>query len=238
MSAEVATALGGIAALSAIVLGVVLRFSTAATPTRHHRHHHREASPDLGWTRRTGPEAWPSRWLADDVVFGPNAFDRAVDIVTGPVGQTSFTAFTALSRDERDPGSAVVILHLHAELPRTSIEPRRSATMRLRPFGQLDVLTGVPQFDQQYRVRSDDPSFARTLLGAPMLGWLLGPEATSHTFAVAGSDLVTWRDGPLDVGSVCGWVAELTQFAQQVDPNVWRVYARPLTDDRSVPARL
>jgi hypothetical protein len=224
--------LGGATVLLMAALGVVLRLATGPDPAATPRQiaHHRD------WTYQSQSKTWPGRW-PDATTPGPPGFARAVTIVRGPVGATHFLAFTSLPAENQGRALAVAILRLHAALPSLAVWRDGIGRPRYPTPGQEDIATGRPSFDAFWRVRSENPEFVHALLTDRMVEWL-GRPGRAPSFTVAGDDLVTWYDGHLDLDRLDERVAELAEFAQHVDADVWSRFGEVNEPEAPIPADL
>ena len=168
---------------------------------------------DQGWTYTLAdpslPSAWSSGRLGRPLPFPelPFTWGTASDVITGPCGTLCFTAFTSTTTttladmSTRDVYHGVVALRLPLPLP--------------------DVSVAYEPTYGDYWVRSGSPEFVRALLTPDMVGWLRAPGRRSRPFVIVGSDLITWRDGPLrGTDDVLSLLTELTEFVTHVSNDI------------------
>ncbi|MDR1806593.1 MAG: DUF3137 domain-containing protein [Propionibacteriaceae bacterium] len=225
--------LGAVTLVLVVILTLVIR--ATAAPSRASRR--REQAEARGWAYTRSSATWPTPYFAEEVARGGDGFAQATGIVRGPLGETTFTAFTAIPRNQAERAAGVVILHLHARLPRFCAAQDGPGQDRYSAWGGPDLPTGWPEFDRLYRVRADDPVYARQLLSPELMAWLAAPERRARTFTIVGNELLTWHEGHLHIDEVSDWLIELAGFAQRIPTEVWRVYGQLVTPEPAVVRR-
>lgn len=139
----------------------------------------------------------------------------------GTVGDIAMSAFdfsfkTGLGQD-RSHDQTCALAVLPAKGPSVAIERETAATRALGIVGLRDVQVGDPEFDREFRVRSDDPAGVAGFLGQGLRRWLIDAAPHDLSFEVRGWTLLVCgrRRRPRDIESFLGLVRS---FAQLVRP--------------------
>ena len=95
--------------------------------------------------------------------------------------------------------------------------------------GIRDIEVESPEFNDRYRVTSDDERFAITLLDHRMIGWMLGggSGAGAVRFELLGPQLLCISD-ELDIEQMpglLGWTAQIRQYLPAVLTELYPVRA-------------
>lgn len=119
----------------------------------------------------------------------------------------STTTVTVLAAPGRYEGIELTVLDREEELTKGSA-------------GE-DVLTGSPEFDAVWRVRSTDPQRALAILQPHVRDFLLQPAA--GPVRIADGELLTWREGTIRLRKVhetLGWLARVDELVGEPAPKL------------------
>ncbi len=111
---------------------------------------------------------------------------------------------------------SIVLASLGIAAPHVEVRKHGGLTGLARHFGQPVVDVGHDRFGREFQVRSPDQQFARKLIDAPMMAWLLATGA-EFGFEVAGTWLLAYcqRLEPPDLPSLldaaAGFAAHIPQ---------------------------
>ncbi|GAA0488563.1 hypothetical protein Ade02nite_72470 [Paractinoplanes deccanensis] len=140
-------------------------------------------------------------------------------------------AFSAVRRGRRvwvaqysvtDPGDGttpqthhhiVVVATLDRPLPATEVAPRGRVS---RMLGRGEGATGVPGFDRQFRIRTDEPAALGHLIGPALIDAQLG-HRVPPAWSVHGTTLLHHRPGRLELDQVPRWADGLVLLAALID---------------------
>jgi len=86
---------------------------------------------------------------------------------------------------------SIVLFDLPIGAPSTSIRRENILTRAADAAGVEDIDFESEEFNREYRVSSDDPSFARAIVDARMMRWLLD-EAKHSVFELSGSTVLAY----------------------------------------------
>jgi hypothetical protein len=204
-----------------------------AVSTRQKRERYKALAGAEGWEYQHRQGRLPQHWEAGLLRATPFARGQAVDVFHGSFAGHDFTAFTsAVSNGKSTSYFGVIVLRLRSALPNLGII-RMSAGQRLVRFlGAQDVKTGDANFDESYRVWTDNEEFARVFLGPRMTEWLLRPENYGRPYIIQGGDLLTWHPRALRPEELTAWLAELSQFVDEINPDIWGMFGTPIRELR------
>jgi hypothetical protein len=111
------------------------------------------------------------------------------------------------------PDWVVVVVWLDRSYPSIAVKSRGALSRpRRRLSGDPQATTGDDEFDHQFKVVTDDRAVARSLIGRQLIAAHLA--GTVPTWSLAGHELLTYREGHIDVADQIPALAEpLTQVA-------------------------
>lgn len=110
---------------------------------------------------------------------------------------------------------------LSTRRPTVQLEARRRAQPGTGRLALQDVSLGRRDLDRAFRVSTDDPAFARAVLGERTAGWMLHDPRFAHVpLRFERADLVTWRPGPLRLPLVLPLVLPLLDVLVEVRERV------------------
>ncbi|WP_157110449.1 hypothetical protein [Nocardia anaemiae] len=131
------------------------------------------------------------------------------------VAEHSYTTTTSSGGSTRTQTHhyVAVVVVLDRPLPSVAVISRGAMSKVGRVlFGDRPTATGNEAFDARFRIRSADPSFARWLVGKPLMDAHLA--AAVPDWSLVGQDLLTYRLGQLHhPHAIPGLVAPLARVA-------------------------
>ena len=121
------------------------------------------------------------------------------------------------TREIREQTCAMVLTNWHA--PHVQIDREGVFGRLARQLGKADITTGDLEFDERWKVRSDDPGFALELLNDRLRTWLRGIEDgwVSIEFELGGDHLLAHLDG-CHIDRIPELVDVVRQFKASVAP--------------------
>jgi hypothetical protein len=157
--------------------------------------------PEAGWTDRLPGRN--RRGLSLVVRGSAHGYPVAVAEYSYATTTTTTTPTTTPNGTGRTTTSTtthhyvVTALGLGAAHPPTAVLARGAVSRLGRAlFGERPTAVGHPEFDRRFRVRTDHPDVARSLLGPALVGEHLA--GTVPLWDLAGHDLMTWEPGRID----------------------------------------
>ncbi len=115
---------------------------------------------------------------------------------------------------------SIVLFDLPIDAPSTSIRRANILTRAADAAGVQDIDFESEEFNREYRVASEDPKFARALVDARMMRWLLD-EAKHSVFELRGSRVVLFYLLFSDPGDL-GWLLDVAVGFRDRIPRVVR----------------
>jgi hypothetical protein len=189
----------GCAAFVALIV-VLIVFSVRRERQRQARI--RQWAASRGWTVTTKPRGieWTSllpgrnrrgvSLLLSGIQYGrPVAiaeYSYTVTTSTGSSGGSTTVTYNFI----------VTVVRLPTWYPPVAVQPRGAMSKLGRAiFGDNAAATGHEEFDRQFRVQTKDPAASRALVGPALIGEHLAGRLPA--WSLAGSDLLTWQQGPI-----------------------------------------
>jgi hypothetical protein len=201
--------------------------------TRQRRERYKALAAAEGWEYQHRQGRLPRHWEAGLLRSTPFARGQAIDVFHGSFLGHDFTAFTsAVSNGKSTSYFGVIVLRLRSALPNLGIVRMTAGQRLVRFLGAQDVKTGDDTIDEAYRVWTDNEEFARVFLGARMTEWLLSPEHFGHPYIIQGGDLLTWHPRQLKPELLTSWLTELSQFVDEINPDIWGMFGQPIRELR------
>ncbi|MFI1967391.1 hypothetical protein ACH429_25275 [Streptomyces pathocidini] len=153
------------------------------------------------------------------------------DYITGEFRGRTFCCFEYRTRGAgTDTGDrqwrfhTVFALTTPTPVPRTSIRrPQALDRLDARMFGGGHVVElGIPAFDEEFRVITDDEPFARTLAGHLAQFLPSDPRAKNAPLQFHGSELTTWHKGRLRPDQIDPQLTFLCDVVDRLPEQAWR----------------
>ncbi len=127
-------------------------------------------------------------------------------------GQRSKTAYRS-----------IVLFDLPIDVPRTSIRRENILTRAADLAGFPDIDFESEEFNREYRISSEDPEFARALVDARMMRWLLD-EAKRSVFELRGSTILAYYLLFTDPSDLDWFLDRAVGFRDHIPRMVWSGY--------------
>lgn len=204
------------------VLGVV--FSVVAW-VRHRAKSERMRSfaHGRGWHYTQADRSLARRW--DGSPFGAGYARRTSYVITGTHRGAAFVAFEyRYTESEGDSSTTrrftVVALDLPAARPRLQVTRETGMSRFLGRFGFRDLQLESEQFNDTFRIDTDDDRFAYDVLHPRMMEWLLA--GARAPFRFDGGQLLAWRPGPVEPEEVVALLGCACDIRDRVPSFVWK----------------
>lgn len=215
--------------LTIIVVAVVLAAVTAARVVTRNRRVGLEAKQLTAWAGRHGwsyamhDHSIERRFEGTPFVGGVNggvrhvlsgrhrgravlAFQYQYTTKNTADSQTSMYRITAVQTPERTPFLEVAEEHFGHKV--------------LGAVGIHDLQLSDPDFNDAFRIQSEDDDFARAALTPELMRRLVSDPRTVP-FRFAGGYLLTWEEGPMEIGTCVDRADFLLDLLDQVPADLW-----------------
>ncbi|WP_051898537.1 hypothetical protein [Sciscionella sediminilitoris] len=154
-------------------------------------------------------------------------------VVTGAHRNRYFTAFEYTFKTTEGSGKdrrevthyyMVVAVTLPAPRPMLQVSTENFAT---RMFGNIgigrDLQLESEQFNERFRIKTDNDKFAYDVLHPRTMQWMLDDQRFSQQpFRFERSDLLTWRKGKIEPQHIDGYLNYLCDIGDSVPQFVWK----------------
>jgi hypothetical protein len=157
--------------------------------------------PEAGWTDRLPGRA--RRGLSLEVRGSAHGYPVAVaeysyaTTTTTPTPTTAPNGTGGTTTSTTTHHFVVTVVGLGAAHPPVAVLPRGAVSRLGRAlFGERLTAVGHPEFDRLFRVRTDHPDLARSVLGPALVKEHLA--GTVPVWDLAGYELLTWETGRID----------------------------------------
>lgn len=116
----------------------------------------------------------------------------------------------------------VVAIRTPAPCPRLEVTREHFGHKLLSFVGVHDLQLGYPDFDDTYRIRTDNDDFARHVLHPQLMQWmLLDPRTFDHPFRFEEDSILTWRPYKLDPDAMVASADYLIDLLERTPPYIW-----------------
>ena len=200
------------------------------------RNNRKQQARLMAWARANGLSYTPSvprlahYWSERPFIGGRNA--QALDVLTGQTPRRrQFCCFTYqyviyTGKTTLVIRIAVTAMRLPAALPRLALTAETVGTKIARVFGGQDITLESDDFNNFYRVESDDQRFAYGVLHPRMMEWLLGPGRALTPWRIVGDDLICWRRETPKYEWLLPQLGLMETVIDQIPQQVWSDYGR------------
>jgi hypothetical protein len=120
----------------------------------------------------------------------------------------------------------VRVLGLPRALPSLAIAHESFGDKVGKAFGGQDIEFESDNFNRAYRVTSDDPRFAYSVITPQLIEWLLGPGRALVPLRIEGNSLITFEPDKLNTSRFPERVALMAELASQIPQHVWDIHGR------------
>lgn len=122
---------------------------------------------------------------------------------------------------------AVAAIRLPSALPQLTVSNESIGGKIAQFFGGKDIQLESDDFNNEFRVQSDNEAFAYGVLTPQTMESLMGPVRDLVPFAIKGADLICWRTGYPDYMTLGGQLAAMDALVGAIPQGVYEQYARP-----------
>jgi hypothetical protein len=161
--------------------------------------------------------------------FGKGYSRSTADVLRGTRRGREFVAFSySYTEGSRDNGSTtyvhtVAVLSLPCVTPMLQIGREGRVAKLLDFVGRRDLQLESAEFNDAFRVDTDDEKFAYTVLHPRLMRWLLdSPRADYTPFRFERGALLAWQKDTIEVPKAQWMVDYLSDVADQVPSFVWK----------------
>lgn len=181
------------------------------TQRRKRRDEYGELARRLGWKYAPDDGSLVGRYPGDPFEWGH--WRKAEHVFRGTHRGRRLTAFEYSFRMEEFDRAGeertdrnfyqVIAVGLPAPQPFVEVGPRGFFSRIARSAGFPAEETGDQNFDEAFRVTTENRDFAAAFLTTEVRAWLLAdPRAQDNPIRVCGDEIITWRQGELDVADL------------------------------------
>jgi hypothetical protein len=182
---------------------------------------------DYGWQYTEKDTSLIEEYLGEP--FGKGHSKSAADVLRGTRRGREFVAFSYSYTESRgDNGSTtysftVAALSLPCATPMLQVGREGRAGKLLDFVGRRDLQLESAEFNEAFRVDTDDERFAYTVLHPRLMRWLLdSPRADYTPFRFERGALLAWQKDAIEVPKAQWMVDYLSDVADQVPDFVWK----------------
>lgn len=183
-----------------------------------------------GWTYQKDAKGYSDRFTGAPMNRRKRD-DTVRDLITGTYRGRPFCAFEykriarrGTDRKKEVSYSRVFALATPATRPTMEVTKAGFGSKIADFLGAQDVPVGHPEFDQAFRVATDNERFARDVLAPSVADWLLHDgRALQMPFRFERNELVTWQSGRTKLEVIESTLDYLCDVLDRVSPAVWRV---------------
>ncbi len=207
-----------------VLVAMVIVVGSVVTWVRHRRKTERMRSfaRSRGWQYTPADRSLVDRWPGSP--FGAGSQRRTSHVVSGAHRGASFIAFE-YRYTESDGDSAttrrftVVVLDLPASRSRLKVTRETGTSRFLGRFGFRGLQLESEEFNETFRIDTDDERFAYDVLHPRMMEWLLAGDRAPFRFD--GGHLVAWRSVPVEPEEVVSLLEYVCDIRDRVPSFVW-----------------
>lgn len=184
-----------------------------------------------GWTYQQSDYGSADRFSGGEPFPTVSRNLRVWDLITGTYRGRPFCCFE-YRRRSFSPGDTtdrdqdyfrVFAVRTPAQRPKVEVKEAGLGSKVLDLVGAKDLSLDHPEFDEAFRVTTDNDRFARDVLNIDTRQWLLQDQrADDLPFRFERDELVTWQRGRLRPGSIDPSLDYLCDVLDRVPDFVWR----------------
>jgi hypothetical protein len=183
-----------------------------------------------GWSYREQDGNLTERYLGTP--FGQGFGKRAEYVLTGSHQGRSLVAFEYSYKERQGSGknrrtvtyrNTVLVLETPAARPTLEVSREGIGRKLLGLVGIRDLQLESEEFNETFHIRTENDRFAYDVLHPRTMEWMLADERCRDLpFRFERADLITWRQGSIDPGTVVWMLDYLTDIVQRVPDFVWK----------------
>lgn len=185
-----------------------------------------------GWTYQQSDYGSADRFSGGEPFPTASRNLRVWDLITGTYRGRPFCCFEYRRKDYSPGGSTtdrdqdyfrVFAVRTPAQRPKVEVKEAGFGSKVLDLVGAKDLSLDHPEFDEAFRVTTDNDRFARDVLNIDTRQWLLQDQrARDLPFRFERDEAVTWQRGRLRPGSIDPSLDYLCDLLDRVPDFVWR----------------
>jgi hypothetical protein len=183
-----------------------------------------------GWHYAEKDNSLAGRYVGQP--FGKGFGREAKHVLAGQHRGRDLIAFEYIYKEKRGSGkdqrtetfrNTVVALHTPASRPTLEVSREGLGRRLLGMVGIRDLQLESEEFNKSFHIRTEDDKFAYDVLHPRTMEWMLGDQrCTDLPFRFERADLLTWRDGTIDLGTVDAMGDYLCDVLERVPSFVWK----------------
>jgi hypothetical protein len=184
------------------------------------------AAAENGWAYSGRDDSLADRF--DGPPFGQGHSRVADHVFTGEHRGRPFTAFEyRYETGGGDSGSRsyvfmVGVVPLPGPTPRLQVAPETWRTKALGYVGMRDLQLESEEFNELFRVDTDDERFAYAILHPRMMRWLIDSPRTEYTSVrFERGHLLAWHESAIEAADVAWLLGHLCDILERVPDDVW-----------------
>jgi hypothetical protein len=218
-----------------LVVVLVVLVAVTVLLVRHRLHQRKVAeftafAAQHGWHYQQHDHSLTGRYLGTP--FGRGFGQEARHVLAGAHRGRELVAFEYSYKEREGNGknrrtvtyrNTVVALNTPAARPTLEVGTEGIGRRLLGIVGIRDLQLESEEFNKSFHIRTEDDKFAYDVLHPRTMEWMLADERCRDLpFRFERADLLTWRAGTIDLGSV-GWMLDyLCDVLDRVPGFVWK----------------
>lgn len=207
-----------------VVLGAGM-FVWGVLYQRHREKLLRAWAASVGWTYVGSDASLVARWRGEP--FGIGSSRRTSEVVTGgyrgrPAVSFAYRYTTGSGKSRTTHTYHVVATTLPAYLSTLELTPDGLGARVAKALGGQDLQLESEAFNQVWRVEAPNPKFASDVVHPRLMERLMRPDARGMCLRIEGTDIVSWRAGASDLGTVASRLDVLGAVIDSVPRFVWQ----------------
>ena len=177
-----------------------------------------------GWSFVGSDRSLVDRWPGAPFGFGRQR--RADEVMIGtwagrPAVSFTYSCGSGSGSSRTTRRWHVLALPLPAPLPPLELTPDGPGSTVLTMLGLQDIQFESEDFNRAWRVASTDARFAHAVVHPRLMERLLAPDAVGSRLRLAGTDILSWADGPTSTDAIPRRLALLESVIESVPPYIW-----------------
>ena len=183
-----------------------------------------------GWGYRERDDVLTERYVGTP--FGQGFGKQAAHVLVGPHRGRTFAAFEYVYKERQGSGKnrrtvtyrhTVVALDTPAARPTLELAREGIGRKLLGLVGVRDLQLESEEFNKTFHIRAENDRFAYDVLHPRTMEWMLGDQrCRDMPFRFERADLVTWRQGSIDLDAAVWMLDYLCDVLDRVPAFVWK----------------